>query len=1226
MRILQIRFKNLNSLAGEWEIDLTHPAFAADGIFAITGPTGAGKSTILDALCLALYGSTPRLGRISAGGNEIMSRLTGECFAEAAFETQAGRYRCHWSQRRARGRSDGRLQQPRHEIVDLATGKVLEVKLLDVGRQVEEVTGMDFDRFTRSMLLAQGGFAAFLQAAADERAPILEQITGTEIYSRISIAVHERRSAERHRLQVLEQELAGLQPLAADEERQLADALRLSAEQETELTGRVGRHGQAIAWLDGIARLEAELRQLGIERDSLQSRLEAFAPARERLRLAVRALELSGPYATLVSLRREQDADRNSLAASRELLPARRQAAALAEYAMTAAAGLLAARKSGQQEAQPLLRRVRELDLKIAEQDGPMQAAAEAVAGRESALATLRAKQQADCSRLEDRRLALGQVLRQLEAAKADAGLVELLAGIRSRCGALQQLRRQAADRQDDIGEAETRCRQALGQWQEQAACRDAGQGKLEGVQAALTEKQGQLLTVLEGRELTDWRSDMAQLTGRMNLLARALEAARARMRSVAAVAQLDSRMAALRAGELLLTARLKDQQDRQRALEREVGLLESQLTLLARIEDLEEARRHLQDGEPCPLCGAREHPFAEGNVPLADDTRARLAAARDELKTASAAIADLQVNLARTARDLEHAAAARSEHAGWIGEAELRVAEACGDLPANAADPGLELKLAELQEDTGRELERIGRIVPAADRLEKEMQVLRESLEAARAAVAEADRGVLAALHRQETAGQLLERLKKESAELRDQLEHSLGLLRDELRPFGCEAPALDTLDLLLDQLALRRERWLALQEEKAELDRQIAALTMQTGHQAEQIRQAEAELGRQREQLDALRRQRDVLVRDRQELFGDGRPDDEEARLAGAVQAAEHELEAARKGAAAAGEELGRLNTRVEELERAVGTRETRLRSSAEAFQAGLRGAGFAGEEDFVSACLPEAKRQELARRQQQLVDEETRLVSLEREKTALLAAEREQRLTDQPRDEIERQQVQLIESQRQLQQEIGGIRHRLQENERIREGQHERLEAIGNQQRECERWELLHGLIGSADGKKYRNFAQGLTFEIMVGHANRQLRRMTDRYLLVRDERLPLDLNVIDSYQAGEVRSTRNLSGGESFIVSLALALGLSQMASRTVRIDSLFLDEGFGTLDEEALETALQTLAGLQQDGKLIGVISHVPALRERIATRIRVQSGPGGRSTIAGPGCRQVGGE
>ena len=122
MRILGVRFKNLNSLVGEWQIDFTHPAYASDGIFAITGPTGAGKTTIMDAVCLALYGSTPRLNKVTKSGNEIMSRQTGECFAEVTFETGKGRYRCHWSQRRARKKPDGELQQARHEIADADTG------------------------------------------------------------------------------------------------------------------------------------------------------------------------------------------------------------------------------------------------------------------------------------------------------------------------------------------------------------------------------------------------------------------------------------------------------------------------------------------------------------------------------------------------------------------------------------------------------------------------------------------------------------------------------------------------------------------------------------------------------------------------------------------------------------------------------------------------------------------------------------------------------------------------------------------------------------------------------------------------------------------------------------------------------------------------------------------------------------------------------------------------
>ncbi|MGA1598413.1 MAG: AAA family ATPase, partial [bacterium] len=152
MRILQIRFKNLNSLVGEWQINLADPAFASEGLFAITGPTGAGKTTILDAICLALYGRTPRLSRVNQSANEVMSRQTGECFAEVVFESQAGSFRCQWSQHRARKRPEGTLQAPKHEVADARSNKVLGTGLQEARALIEDATGMDFERFTRSML------------------------------------------------------------------------------------------------------------------------------------------------------------------------------------------------------------------------------------------------------------------------------------------------------------------------------------------------------------------------------------------------------------------------------------------------------------------------------------------------------------------------------------------------------------------------------------------------------------------------------------------------------------------------------------------------------------------------------------------------------------------------------------------------------------------------------------------------------------------------------------------------------------------------------------------------------------------------------------------------------------------------------------------------------------------------------------------------------------------
>jgi exonuclease SbcC len=207
--------------------------------------------------------------------------------------------------------------------------------------------------------------------------------------------------------------------------------------------------------------------------------------------------------------------------------------------------------------------------------------------------------------------------------------------------------------------------------------------------------------------------------------------------------------------------------------------------------------------------------------------------------------------------------------------------------------------------------------------------------------------------------------------------------------------------------------------------------------------------------------------------------------------------------------------------------------------------------------------------------------------------------------------------------LQREIGALAQRLADHDKLSQQRSEHAAALTAQKQRHDRVAVLHALIGSADGKKYRNFAQGLTFERMVRAANHHLHRMTDRYTLARDTQQPLLLNVVDHYQGDVLRVTRNLSGGESFIVSLALALGLSQLSSRNVRLDSLFLDEGFGTLSEEVLETALSTLSSLHQEGKRIGVISHVQALKDRISTQIVVYPESGGRSGVEGPGVFRV---
>jgi exonuclease SbcC len=622
-------------------------------------------------------------------------------------------------------------------------------------------------------------------------------------------------------------------------------------------------------------------------------------------------------------------------------------------------------------------------------------------------------------------------------------------------------------------------------------------------------------------------------------------------------------------------------------------------------------------------LCGAVEHPYAEGNIPAPDVTRQQLTEKRGEAKRVADAIADVKIKQARTGKDLEQVVAAQKEHSKNIESLKASLDQICEGLSVDASDPDLGKKLEGLQQENDKALKRASEVVQTAESLEKELSGLREALDQAKEEVVKAERESQATAHKKDSAVKLLDRLNKEEETLRVERERYIKVLQGELEFFGVEALTFETLDELQVKLTQRRDQWVSLQREKSELDKKFAELEQQTSHQAEQIQKADDELVKQRELLRSMLKEQDALRAERRELFGEKNPEDEEICMMASVHAAERALEAAREKMVAKNQELGKLKSGIEALEKAITARDVQLKDQEEIFLLRIREAKFADEETFKMAQLPEEERKTLAEQSQKLADEQAWLVSKAREKTEMYAAEQQKQMTEQPRDELEVELTTLGATQKELQQEIGAFRQKLQSNEELKQKQKERAEAIDAQKRECSRWDQLHALIGSADGKKYRNFAQGLTFEIMIGHANRQLQQMTDRYLLIRDDEQPLDLNVIDNYQAGEVRSTKNLSGGESFIVSLSLALGLSQMASKNVRVDSLFLDEGFGTLDEEALETALETLGSLQQDGKLIGVISHVQALKERIGTQIQVVPSTGGRSIVVGPGCSKL---
>ncbi|MBM3967052.1 MAG: hypothetical protein FJ308_18610, partial [Planctomycetes bacterium] len=452
------------------------------------------------------------------------------------------------------------------------------------------------------------------------------------------------------------------------------------------------------------------------------------------------------------------------------------------------------------------------------------------------------------------------------------------------------------------------------------------------------------------------------------------------------------------------------------------------------------------------------------------------------------------------------------------------------------------------------------------------------------------------------------------------ERLKSQRDALLTRLSPYGFSELPEKVETTLLNTLSKRRVDWQNQQSLKTQLESTIAGLdTMIQMQQAignEINNELTVKSGLLRQQSDRI----EELVVSRRELLGEKDPDTEDGRSGDEIREIEKGLAIAEAQMGAASDLCKAAKVSLGSFVERVKDAAVQLESLEPAFQASRQALGFAEESHLQEARLEDPIRDNLARIEQDLRNRQFNIEQLLIQKRQALKMESDRKLTERPLTELVDAKIQLEQANELQQRRIGEIQAELRKNSENASRQSEKAEAIRKQQVESDRWGKLNELIGSADGKKYRNFVQALTFERLVQFANAQLLNMTDRYLLIPDKAESLSLNVIDKYHAGAIRTTKNLSGGESFIVSLALALGLSRMASQKVRVDSLFLDEGFGTLDEEALDVALNTLSDLHQEGKMIGIISHVPALKERISTQIKVAPMGAGRSSLRGPGC------
>ncbi|WP_306523046.1 AAA family ATPase [Rheinheimera sp.] len=1174
MKILSLRLLNLNSLRGEWKIDFRDPAFASSNLFAITGPTGAGKSTLLDAICLALYHQTPRLKSLSPNSNELMSRHSAECLAEVEFSVRGQSYRAFWSQRRSRGAVDGNLQAAKVELATL-DGQILTDKSSEKLKLTEQLTGLDFDRFTRSMLLSQGNFAAFLNASANERAELLEELTGTEIYGQLSMQVFQSCRELETEQKLTQAQLQGMQLLSADE----LLALQAAEQQLNQTQADLQQQQQALLpklnWWQQQQSALAQQQQASQKLQQAQTEMDQAKVGLAKLETYPELARLQPLYQALLNARNQQQQ---------------------AEVALT----------QWQQQYQPLA-------------DGQQQNTKLIGQYSKARLLVLSQSQQQTEQHIQ-------QLQQQLGGRATAAFLAELLAAFKpawlqaeQRQQQLVLLQQQALKLNQDLQQLSLAGQQKKQQEQTFATALSSAEQKLQQLQSA----QQQLdIGVLQQQQ--------QQLQSQQFMLAEC-------MQQLAQLGQLQTKQQQLQQQgqqQSLLEQQLAQQvlQLRQAYKQQEAVVKDKELIFQQqlKITELSALRSQLQPGEACPLCGSAEHPAIVAYQQLTPGAAEQaLLAAKQLLEqylqqgtAAQQQHTKLQTELAGALQQQQELEQQQDKI-----QQQLQAALLPSELKALLLQTAASQNPAELearQQQLGNELQQIQRQLLAYQHNQQQLLQAQQQLQQAAHDVQQLAQQL--ALDRQ-----LYQQLQKElkhndetQQQLQQQLQAQLLALGNELQQLGDAVITADNSVLWLAQLQERQLYWQQQLQLWQQQEQHLQQLQQQLLQLSPLLTQAQADFSHWQNVIAAslsLSNLIDTGDTQQPRLFSGQQPEPEAVPFSDKT-ADELQLLLQQHSSLwqQQQQQLAQLEGQQQSLLMQQQQQTAQLAALQQQWQQALAASPFATEIAFITAQLSDAQLLLLQQQKQQLQDAQTSAQALLQQATELLAqlaAAKPEVLPELA--ELELQQQQLQQQQQQLSEQLGEIRQQQKQQQQLEQQQQALYQQLQQQQAIYQDWQKLNSLIGSADGAKYRRFAQGLTLQQLIVLANRQLDKLHSRYQLCRKADSELELQVQDSWQADVVRDTKTLSGGESFLVSLALALALSDLVSHKTRIESLFLDEGFGTLDPDTLETALAALDSLQSSGKMIGVISHVEALKERIPVQIKVQKQAGsGWSTLVLP--------
>lgn len=1198
MKILAIRLNNLASLAGTHQIEFNDEPLASAGVFAITGPTGAGKSTLLDALCLALFGTTPRLlqapspqsQKLTDGdqlslqdGRTLLRRGCASGYAEVDFTGVDGRpYRARWEVRRARDKANGRLQASQQSLMDLSDQSQLARTKNEFNEQLEQKLGLSRDQFTRAVLLAQNEFNAFLKAEDNERSTLLEKLTDTQLYTRLGMAAYQNTKAAEQRLTQLEQQLNGLPLLDSDSRQALEQAYQDCYTQRAQDQQQLEHSQRQQQWLSTKAQLQQQVQHSLHAQTQAEQQWQSLAELRQNLNDWQLIASIRPVLDRLSHLDSEQGPLRQQLALHQEQLPQRQQELKHAQDMRHNAQQAEHQALQTQQQAEPALKQ-------LEHEEGQLHNLQQRLNWVQQHTQQLAHSLQHHQDQIDQHRQQLSQHQQQhaeLEAQLQHQQRLEPLAAYwADRRPQLYQLAEQLRKQQDL-----DRQLPALEQAVQQAAQRlDEAQQQL---QTLAQQANYPLQNLAQHLEILNQRQHLLLQLQHLGQQGQRLHQERQEL--LQQRQQSEQKLPQLEQDYRQLNQAYQQAEQEAQQLQR---LLERQQ--LARSHSAEQLRAQLQSETPCPVCGSSDHPW-RGVQQLLNQQEQQDSQTRDQAQ------AQLK-SLDEQRRALQHELSQQQVRQAHIHERLAQIDPQWQELEQSLKqhpEYTCEQLLSQgFMSQLKQQLEHLGQEISTALTHQKAYQRLNEQHRQAQ------DQHQHAQRH-----------LEQQSTQHHHYQQHNQQGL-EQLAQYLCAEQhhawqtqpqqAFEHLEQQVLHCKQTQQRYQDLNSRCQQLQESLNQHQQQQRPLEQQHQQHEQELAQLHQQLI---QQRDICL-NQSGSYTDSRQ---------WRQQLQQSLDQARSQYHQAQQHLHQQQHLLDQLQHGLNTQQQRLEHLQQEQQrlSQQKAQWHHHHPELSHARLEQIYHlapEQIAQWQQEVqhANEQYQQTQAQYQACQHQLVQHEALYAQEPNldpqslaEQINRIREQLKETEQQL------IQHasRLEEDRRQRQQLGQLQQQIEAARTEYLRRARLSAVIGSADGAAFRKIAQAYNLDLLLQHANVQLRQLARRYRLQRGGS-PLGLLIIDTDMGDECRSVHSLSGGESFLVSLALALGLASMASRNLNIESLFIDEGFGSLDPESLHIALDALDALQAQGRKVGIISHVQTLHERISVQIQVQPQGNGQSHL-----------